>query len=114
MTVDGLDRSDLEHPCRWAATAPDRPAVIEAASGAVVTYADLDARANRLAHAFRSLGLGVGDHVAILMHNTPEYFEVVWAGLRSGLYVTPINWHLSTDEVEYVVADCGASAAPWS
>ena len=69
----------------------------------------MESRSNRLANAFRSLGLGVGDHVAILMENRHEYFEAVWAGMRSGLFVTPINWHLAPDEVEYIVRDCGAS-----
>ncbi len=38
-----------------------------------------------------------------------EFFEVTVAAMRSGLYVTPINWHLAADEAEYIVNDCGAS-----
>ncbi|CAO5177509.1 Acyl-CoA synthetase (AMP-forming)/AMP-acid ligase II [Frankia sp. AiPs1] len=98
---------DIEHPKRFAASAPDRPAVI--LGDQVLTYGELEARSNQLAHVLRSLGLGVGDHLAVLMENRIEYFVVVWAGLRSGLYVTPINWHLSTAEAGYIVSDCGAS-----
>ncbi|MDT3442703.1 MULTISPECIES: acyl-CoA synthetase [unclassified Pseudofrankia] len=98
----------IEHPKRFAASAPDRPAVI--VGDTTITYAELDARSNRLARAFRAAGLRTGDNVAVLMENRAEYFEVTWAGLRAGLLVTPINWHLSTAEAAYIIADCGAAA----
>lgn len=91
------------------ASDPDRPAIVMSPGGAVVTYRQLEERSCRVANLLRSLGLGVGDHVAVLLENRPEVFEVVWAALRSGLYVTPINWHLSADEAAYIVSDCGAS-----
>lgn len=101
---------EFEHPKRFAESVPDRVAVIVGDTGASLTYGEMEARSNQLAHSFRSFGLGVGDHVAILMENRTEYFEVVWAAMRSGLFVTPINWHLSPDEVEYIVKDSRASA----
>jgi long-chain acyl-CoA synthetase len=100
---------DIEHPSRYAAFAPDRPAVIMAGSEETLTYGELDARSNQAAHLFRSLGLQTGDNVAVVMENRLEYFEVVWGALRSGLLVTPINWHLSAAETQYIVADCEAS-----
>ena len=48
--------------------------------------------------------------MAVLLDNEPAFFDAVWAGLRSGLYVTPINWHLTAAEAGYIVADCGATA----
>ena len=42
------------------------------------------------------------------MENRPEFVEVAWAAQRSGLYYTAINWHLSAEEVEYILGDCGA------
>jgi long-chain acyl-CoA synthetase len=51
-----------------------------------------------------------GDHLAVLLDNEVVFFEAVWAGLRAGLYVTPINWHLTADEAGYIVADSGATA----
>jgi len=101
---------DIEHPSRFAASAPDRPAVIVAGTGDTLTYGELEARSNQVAHALRALGLGVGDHVAVLMENRVEYFEAVWGAFRAGLYVTPVNWHLAPDEAAYVVDDCGAGA----
>jgi len=99
----------LLHPSRFAAEAPDRPAVIEGATGAVLTYGQLEERSCRVAHLLASVGCEPGDHVAVLVENRLEFFEVVWGALRSGLYVTPINWHLSPDEAAYIVEDCGAS-----
>jgi acyl-CoA synthetase (AMP-forming)/AMP-acid ligase II len=100
----------VEHPTAYAASAPDRAAVVMAHDGATRKYGALEARSNQLAHALRRLGLHVGDHLAVLVDNRLEYFEAVWAGLRSGLLVTPINWHLAPEETEYIVRDCGAGA----
>ena len=86
----------------------DKPAVIMGGSGATLSYAELDRQSNKIAHLFRSRGLRPGDHIAVLMENRPEFFPVVWAAQRSGLFYTPVNWHLSAPEAAYVVADCGA------
>jgi long-chain acyl-CoA synthetase len=99
----------MQHPSAFAATAPDRPAVIIGGTGARLTYRDLDVRSNRVAHMLRRRGLGVGAHVALLLENRLEFFEVMWGALRAGVYVTPINWHLSGAEAAYIVEDCGAS-----
>ncbi|KAA9156235.1 acyl-CoA synthetase [Amycolatopsis acidicola] len=89
---------------------PDVAAIILGDSGEVVTYGQLDERSTRFARALRARGLGVGDHVAILMENNREYLEVAWAAQRSGLYYTAINSHLLAGEVQYVLDDCGAAA----
>ncbi len=91
-----------------AAGQPDAPAVIAAESGARLTFAELDRQSNQAAHFLRAQGLGPGDHIAVLFENTPGLFPVVWAAQRTGLYFTPINWHLTADEAAYIVADCGA------
>ena len=99
----------FEHPSRFAAEAPDRPAVIAGGTGRVLTYGEMEDRSRRAGHLLRSYGLETGDHVAVLLENRPEFFEVVWGALRTGLHVTPINWHLSADEAAYIVEDCGAT-----
>jgi long-chain acyl-CoA synthetase len=96
------------YPGTHAATAPDRPAVIMAASNTTVTYAELDENSARLASALHELGLRTGDVIAVLTDNAPETFEIYWAAIRSGLYVTFVNWHLSSDEAAYIVRDSGA------
>ncbi len=100
----------MEHPRQYASTAPDRPAAIDADTGTRRTFRELDERANRFAHALRGAGLRTGDHIAIVMDNRLEYFDVLWGAMSAGLYVTPVNWHLAPDEVSYIVDDCGASA----
>jgi fatty-acyl-CoA synthase len=77
-------------------------------SGESVSYQQLDENSNRLARLLAEAGLARGDHIALLMENHPRFFEVVWAALRSGLYLTPVNRHLTADEVQYVLADSEA------
>ncbi len=98
------------YPGTIAQRRPDHPAVVMAGSGDVVTYRDLDERSNRLAHFLRVQGLTRGDHIALFMENQPRFMEVAWAALRSGLYLTAINSHLTAEEVGYIVGDCGAKA----
>ena len=87
---------------------PDKPAIIMAESGAVLTYAQLNDNSNRLAQYLHAQGLRRGGHIAILMENNIRFMEVCWAALRSGLYFTTINRYLPADEAAYVVEDCGA------
>jgi long-chain acyl-CoA synthetase len=86
----------------------DTVAAVEDTSGLSLTYAELDDRSRRLAGFWRGQGIGPGDHVAVLLDNQLAYFEVAWAAQRSGLYLTPVNWHLGAEEAAYVIADCGA------
>jgi len=74
------------------------------------TFGELNANSNRLARALRARGLRDGDGVAIVCSNRPEFAEVVHACLRAGLRYTPVNWHLTPDEVAYIVGDCQAKA----
>ena len=98
------------YPGTWAATTPDKPALVMVGSGRTLTYAELDDRSLRLARHLQARGLEKGDVVALLSDNTPETYEVYWAALRSGLYVTAVNHNLSADEASYIVRDCGARA----
>lgn len=98
------------YPGTHALSTPDRAAVVMAGSGRILTYAELEDRSARVANVLRASGLAPGDAVALLSDNTPEAFEVYWAALRSGLYVTAVNSHLTAAEVAYIVNDCGARA----
>jgi acyl-CoA synthetase (AMP-forming)/AMP-acid ligase II len=91
-----------------AASAPNRPAVVMAGSGKTVTYRELDDNSARLASALRALGLRPGDVIALLSDNSAEAFEVYWAAIRSGLYITFVNWHLAPEEAAYILRDSGA------
>ncbi len=84
------------------------PAIVMSGSGRTVSYAELDDRSTRLARTFDEAGLRPGDHVAVMLGNQPEFFDVLWAALRAGIYLTPINWHLGPEEVGYIIDDSGA------
>ncbi|MFI1460882.1 acyl-CoA synthetase [Nocardia carnea] len=89
---------------------PDKPAVILAETGETLTYRELEDNSVRLARHLHEAGLRKGDHVALLSGNDPTVYEVYWAALRSGLYITAVNRHLSPSEISYIVGDCGARA----
>jgi long-chain acyl-CoA synthetase len=91
-----------------AERAPDRPAIIMGGSGETITFRELDERSNRLARAWRAMGVERGASIAIMLENHPRFMEVVWAAQRSGLYYTAINSHLSAAEAGYIIDDCGA------
>ncbi len=82
---------------------PLQPAFIMAGSGEAVTYRELEARANRLAHLFRKRGLQRLDHFAIFMENNSRYVEACAAGERSGLYFTCVNSYLTAGELAYIL-----------
>jgi len=89
---------------------PGRVALIMGRSGVSLTFAELDRRSMQLAQALEAAGMRPGDHVALISDNHHRVYDVVWAALRSGLYYTPVNWHLSPAEAAYVVDNCGARA----
>ena len=87
-----------------------KPAIIMYPSNTVISFDELEARANRLAHYFRSHGLKEGDAVAILMENNEHMHAVMWAARRCGLYYVPINTHLAAAEAAYIIDNSGAKA----
>ncbi|HVR30057.1 MAG TPA: AMP-binding protein [Thermoanaerobaculia bacterium] len=92
----------------YARLAPER-VLVDGPLGAR-SAAELDANANRLARALERAGLEAGDGFAVLVANRPEFLEAWCAAQRSGLRMTPINWHLRPEEVAYIVDDCEARA----
>jgi acyl-CoA synthetase (AMP-forming)/AMP-acid ligase II len=98
------------YPGKYAATDPGRIAAVLAGTGEDLTYCELEERSVRLAHALHDAGLRPGDVLALLTDNNLTAFEVYWAAMRSGLYLTAINHHLSPDEIGYIVGDSGAAA----
>lgn len=86
---------------RSAERFPDKPAIIR--DGTRLTYAALDAQANRLAHALLALGLAPGAKVAILSRNLPEYGVVFFGAARSGLVLVNVSVLYAPDELEFVL-----------
>lgn len=91
------------YPGRHALESPDRPAIVMATGGEVVTYRQLDERANQVAHFLRGCGLKRGDHISILMENSPRMLEIESGAERIGLYYTLINAYLAPEEVAYIL-----------
>ena len=102
--------TDLLAPSVHAASQPDVAAIVLAGTGETTTYAQLEERSRRLANALRTRGLGVGDHLAILLENNLPFLEVAWAAQRSGLHYTAVNVHLLAAEVQFILDDSGAGA----
>src|SRR6516162_11884487 len=98
------------YPGTYAAEAPDRAAAVMAGTGETLSYGDLERRSVQLAHVLYEAGLRPGDVVALLTENSLRAFEVYWAAMRSGLYITAVNFHLRPDEAAYIVRDSGAAA----
>ncbi|HET6969897.1 MAG TPA: AMP-binding protein [Phenylobacterium sp.] len=93
----------------WAAHQPDKACVIDP-DGRTRTYAEVNRNANRLARLLREAGLKPRDSVALVSSNRAEFVEVLLATQRAGLRITPVNWHLTADEIGYILNDCEAKA----
>ena len=92
----------------WAAIKPNAPAIHD--PHGTRTFGEVNANANRIVRVLRDHGLVAGDGVALLCSNRAEFVEVLLATLRGGFRFTPVNWHLTADEVEYIINDCEAKA----
>jgi long-chain acyl-CoA synthetase len=97
------------YPGQYAAADPGRIAARLAGTDEVLTFGDLEDRSVRLAHVLYDAGLRRGDVLAVLTDNDLPAFEVYWAAMRSGLYLTAINHHLTAQEVAYILQDSGAA-----
>jgi long-chain acyl-CoA synthetase len=73
-----------------------------------ISYPDIHARIARAATGFGAIGLGGGTPVAMMLRNDFALFEVSGAAAALGSPVVPINWHLKSEEVAYILADSGA------
>ena len=86
---------------RWTAdrarSVPERVAIDD--RGVVVTYRELDARAGRLAGAFRDHGYGIGDRVATITGNSADQVVLFFACAKAGLVLVPLSWRLSPREL---------------
>jgi acyl-CoA synthetase (AMP-forming)/AMP-acid ligase II len=87
---------------------PDKPAVIMAGSGQVITYRQLDEESNRFAQLLHAAGLRTGDHIAFMLENHPLFLTLAWGAQRSGVYYTALSSRLTPEEAAYVVNDCQA------
>ena len=86
---------------------PDAPAVVSGAQR--LTWTELDSAVDRAAAGFAGHGLAPGDRVAVQLPNGVDWLRAAVGALRAGLVVVPVNTAYTDPELEYVLADSGAS-----
>ena len=93
---------------RAAQESPDKVALVEAASGRRMTWAELDSEADRVAQGLSGLGLVAGYRVMIALTNRIEFVATYFGALRGRLVAVPVNPRSTTGEMVRMMADCGA------
>ena len=73
-----------------------------------ITWAEMDARACRVAQGLLAAGLAEQDRVAFVDKNGPEYFDVVFGGAKANIVTVAVNWRLTAAEMAYIVNDAQA------
>ncbi|MGW3071896.1 amino acid adenylation domain-containing protein [Kitasatospora sp. NPDC001132] len=98
----------LHHLFERAADAhPDRPAVSD--PDRTLSYAELDRRANRLAHALRARGAGPGDRIGMLLERTADVLVTVLGVLKTGAAYVPVDLAAPADRAALVFGDTGVT-----
>ena len=70
------------------------------------TWTELADRANRVGHLLRdTFGIEPGGHASMMVGNRVEFLELSLGALLAGVWITPVNWHLTAEEAGYIVAD---------
>src|SRR4029453_5404472 len=90
-----------------ARLSPRLEALVEVERGRRFSYAELEARANRVANALRALGVAPCDRVALLLMNGVEYLESYFGLAKLGAVMVPLNWRLVPDELAFIVRAAG-------
>ena len=85
---------------------PDKKAVVSEYGER--TFKELNENSNSYANFLTDKGLVAGDSVAIICKNRPDFLEALFGPIRVGLRITPINWHLTAEEICYIVENCEA------
>jgi long-chain acyl-CoA synthetase len=86
---------------------PDRPALRQ--DDAVVSYAELDERADRVAGWLASQGVRPGARVALLWRNDIGYVEALLGVMRAGVVAVPLNSRQNDETLQYVLSDSGST-----
>jgi acyl-CoA synthetase (AMP-forming)/AMP-acid ligase II len=87
---------------------PEREYLV--ANGKRRTYAEMESRANRLAHYLAKQGVGPGDHVGIYAYNSVEWVETLWAVFKLRAVWININYRYVKDELRYLLSNADLQA----
>src|SRR5579859_1756180 len=99
-----------EHVRIHARHRPDARAVVDAGAGRTLTFAELDARVNQLAHGLLERGFTSGDRIAVLATDSHQYLEAVLACMRTGIAYVPLNVRLVETELATLLGRASAKA----
>ncbi|MFM7126773.1 MAG: AMP-binding protein [Actinomycetota bacterium] len=103
--VDHIRRAEQLYPDRLAVVdEPDQPAP----SWATITYREMAHRARAMAAGLDALGIGTGERVAMVSHNSARLLTDFFGVSGSGRILVPINFRLVAEEVQYIVEHSGA------
>jgi long-chain acyl-CoA synthetase len=91
---------------RAAAARPDADAVVF--EGRRMSYRDLLAEVARVAAGLADLGVKPDDRVMLMLGNRPEFVVLLYAALRIGAIVVPVDIRLRAAEIAYMAGNCGA------
>ncbi|MCH8627629.1 long-chain fatty acid--CoA ligase [Arsenicicoccus piscis] len=105
------DRGLGSWPTRRARMSPAKTALVD--RGTRTSYGELDARAVRLAHGLRGLGVERGDRVAYLGLNSATFVETMFAVAKLGAVMVPLNTRLAAPETAFVLADSEPRMLVW-
>jgi acyl-CoA synthetase (AMP-forming)/AMP-acid ligase II len=83
-----------------ADTVPDREALV--CGDSRVTFAQMDERANRMAHFLKGQGIKAGDHIGLYMYNCAEYLEIMLACFKIRAVPVNVNYRYVKDELLYI------------
>lgn len=85
----------------------DQPALEWAGSSGLVvsTFAELEARSNRLARLFEARGLGMGDRLCVYLRNRSEFIDLYLACLKLGVIFVPVNILYRERELSHIISD---------
>ncbi|KAB2914588.1 MAG: long-chain fatty acid--CoA ligase [Hyphomicrobiaceae bacterium] len=98
----------FDFAAKRAELSPDSLAFEDIGTGRRLTFGAFNERAERCAAALERRGVRAGDRVAILCHNSPVFFEILFACGKVGAILVPLNWRLTPAELAPIIADCGA------
>ncbi|MGB9302976.1 MAG: long-chain fatty acid--CoA ligase [Mycobacterium sp.] len=91
-----------------ATVSPQLEAYVEPSTNVRMTYAEMNALANRCANLLTSLGIGKGDRVGLLMPNSVEFCCLFYGAAKIGAVTVPLNTRLAAPEVDFILSDSGS------
>lgn len=107
--VTGMTLPDLTR--RRAGLTPDRLAIVDTGAGLELTYSQLEQRVSSLAAWLRDeWRIVAGDRVAVITMNGAPTLELLFACVKIGALLVPLNWRLSVSELGDVLHDCSPRA----